>query len=121
MDVQSILSCERFVVLIVSWDLKMDIEKYITKVPSLQGEKEAYYLISCFYEKPTSIFMYPLFLWRYLSAHYVRVEREDIKRITWHLNGRHWTVHLPNGQRIHGLKTIQPFVIIKHQYTHAKL
>lgn len=88
----------------------------VAKLPPLSGEIEGSYLIQLHYQKPNTIFGWPLYAFRTFGGAIVKVYDSEIESITWkkEKNG-FWTVTFKDGRKFKSLVDVKNFIYLKNK------
>jgi len=87
------------------------IQARILELPASQTEEKDCYLVPLIYQKPTSWFMWPLYLLR--QSDYVKVMKDEAQHVKYSQEKGSWSVTLPCGKTFKNLSTIAPFHAMK--------
>ncbi len=90
--------------------------KHLKKLePLSEGDKPSY-LLTLSFARPSSLFKYPLYLYRMSFAQKLKVYFDEVEEVTWKQESSGWSVSIPKRSTISGLEHVEVFIEMKNDF-----
>lgn len=73
-------------------------------------------MLTLTFKKPTSLYGYPLYLYRVLFCQTLKVQFGEVEVVTWKQEHSGWSVSIPKRSDILGLDNIDVFIEMKNDF-----